>query len=158
MVDQVAYRDSVARSISQVGQKILASGIVPAATKGQVETMLRGAGIRSEQAVGVFFGAKLLMLTGLPLLGWLMMSAYRVDVVVFGLFTLPHLLPQSDTAFEILSRVHMLLGLVMAVVIAAHAGGALMHGFLKRDGVLQRMLPAAMAQWLDKHQARGGRA
>ena len=28
MVDQVAYRDSVARSISQVGQKILASGIV----------------------------------------------------------------------------------------------------------------------------------
>ena len=94
----------------------------------------------------------------MPLLGWLMMSAYRVDVVVFGLFTLPHLLPQSDTAFEILSRVHMLLGLVMAVVIAAHAGGALMHGFLKRDGVLQRMLPAAMAQWLDKHQARGGRA
>ena len=92
---------------------------------------------------------------GLSRLGWFFVAP---NLLVFGLFTLPHLLPQSDTAFEILSRVHMLLGLVMAVVIAAHAGGALMHGFLKRDGVLQRMLPAAMAQWLDKHQARGGRA
>ena len=82
MVDQVAYRDSVARSISQVGQKILASGIVPAATKGQVETMLRGAGIRSEQAVGVFFGAKLLMLTGLPLLGWLTAKHYELSDVL----------------------------------------------------------------------------
>jgi len=71
MEHAAVYRESFARSISQVGQKILTSGIVPAATKGQVETMLRSAGIRGDQAVGVFFGAKLLMLIGLPLIGWI---------------------------------------------------------------------------------------
>lgn len=70
-IETDAYRDSVARTLSNVGQKILASGIVPAASRGQVQAMLRGAGIRSEQAIGVFFGAKILMAVGLPTIAWL---------------------------------------------------------------------------------------
>ena len=46
----------------------------------------------------------------------------------------------------------------MALVIAAHAGGALMHAVIKRDSVLQRMLPDALAKLLDDLQAVLGAA
>ena len=76
-----------------------------------------------------------------PIVGWLSMDAYRGDVSVFGLFTLPHIFPQSDAAYTALSWLHFGLGYLMLFVICAHIGGALMHGFVKRDGVLNRMLP-----------------
>jgi tight adherence protein C len=56
--------------VSRMGQAILSGGLVPAATRGQLETMLRGAGVRGENAVGVFFGAKMALLVLLPLIGW----------------------------------------------------------------------------------------
>ena len=64
--------DVMSRSVSGLGQTILNSGLVPAATRGQLEAMLRSAGIRSEQAVGVFFGAKMAGLAVLPLVVWLL--------------------------------------------------------------------------------------
>lgn len=85
----------------------------------------------------------------MPLIGWASMSAYRADVSVFGLFTLPHILPQSEALYKALSKVHQILGFLMAFVIAAHVGGALMHGVIKRDGVLNRMLPEFLGRWLD---------
>ena len=88
----------------------------------------------------------------MPLLGWMMMSAYRVDVPVFGLFTLPHLVPENETTFKVLERLHKWVGYFMALVICAHAGGALMHAVVKRDGVLQRMLPGFLARIVDQVQ------
>ena len=79
----------------------------------------------------------------MPLLGWLMTSAYRVDVSVFGLFTLPHLMPKSEPIYDALSAAHGWLGYRMAALILSHIGAAIMHTFIKRDGVLQRMLPGA---------------
>jgi cytochrome b561 len=79
----------------------------------------------------------------MPLIGWLMTSAYRVDVSVFGLFTLPHLMPKSEPIFDALAAAHKWLGLLMAALILSHIGAAIMHTFIKRDGVLQRMLPAS---------------
>jgi tight adherence protein C len=70
-VEQTSFRETFARLISGVGQGILTSGLVPAATKGQLETMLRGAGIRGEQSIGVFFGAKMGMLIIAPVVVWL---------------------------------------------------------------------------------------
>jgi tight adherence protein C len=70
--EQLPFREMVARSISGLGQTILTSGLVPAATKGQLETMLRAAGIRGENSVGVFFGAKMGMMIVLPIVVWLM--------------------------------------------------------------------------------------
>ncbi len=91
----------------------------------------------------------LLLLFLLPLVGWASMDAYRADVSVFGLFTLPHVIPQNDAVYKILSAAHWILGWLMAFVVAAHAGGALMHGFIKRDGVLNRMLPDVFGRMLD---------
>ena len=79
----------------------------------------------------------------MPLIGWLMTSAYRVDVSVFGLFTLPHLMPKSEPIYDALSAAHGWLGYLMAALILSHIGAAIMHTFIKRDGVLQRMLPAS---------------
>ncbi len=93
-----------------------------------------------------------------PIVGWLSMDAYRADVSVFGLFTLPHILPQSDAAYTALSWVHFTLGYLMVAVLVAHIGGAMMHGFIKRDGVLNHMLPASWGRMLDQVLARGGAA
>lgn len=94
--------------------------------------------------------ALLTLLFLMPVIGWASMSAYRADVSFFGLFTLPHILPQNDAAYKILSWLHTIFGFLMAFIIAAHVGGALMHGFIKRDGVLNRMLPASLGRWLDQ--------
>jgi cytochrome b561 len=91
-------------------------------------------------SVGVHH-ALIALLFLMPLIGWLMTSAYRVDVSVFGLFTLPHLMPQSEPIFDALAAVHKTLGFLMAGLILTHIGAAIMHTFIKRDGVLQRMLP-----------------
>jgi tight adherence protein C len=69
--EQAQFKENFSRSISRIGQAILNCGLVPAATKGQLETMLRGAGIRGEQSIGVFFGAKIMAMLGLPILVWL---------------------------------------------------------------------------------------
>ena len=72
VVNKDAFRQSLARAISSIGQSILGCGLVPATTRGQLEAMLKSAGIRSEQAVGIFFGAKLMTMFGMPLVVWLL--------------------------------------------------------------------------------------
>ena len=69
--DRAPLKDTLSRTIANLGQTILNSGLVPAATRGQLETMLRSAGIRGEQSVGVFFGAKMMAMLVVPLLVWL---------------------------------------------------------------------------------------
>jgi tight adherence protein C len=71
-VERPALRDTLSGLVSRVGQAILSGGLVPAATRGQLETMLRGAGVRGENAVGVFFGAKMALLVILPVIGWIL--------------------------------------------------------------------------------------
>jgi tight adherence protein C len=47
--------------------------------------MLRGAGVRGENAVGVFFGAKMALLVVLPIIGWLLVrhAGFSTMVVMF---------------------------------------------------------------------------
>ena len=69
--EKAPFYETFSHTLSNIGQSILNSGLVPAATRGQLEAMLRGAGIRAEQSVGVFFGAKILMMIGMPIVTWL---------------------------------------------------------------------------------------
>jgi tight adherence protein C len=69
--DRVPLREALSRGVSGLGQAILSCGLVPAATRGQLEAMLRGAGVRGEQSVGVFFGSKMGMMLVLPVIVWL---------------------------------------------------------------------------------------
>lgn len=84
-----------------------------------------------------------LLLFAMPIAGWLMTNAYSasLDVSVFGLFTLPHLIGENKPLFGQLQQAHKIGGITMAVLVFLHIGGALMHTFIKCDTVLWRMLP-----------------
>jgi cytochrome b561 len=75
-----------------------------------------------------------------PLVGWVATSAYGAPIIVFGLFRLPpiwlHDQPFSDHLFV----VHQLIGLAIACLVVAHIGAALHHHFVRKDGVLMRMI------------------
>ncbi|MDP4593931.1 MAG: cytochrome b/b6 domain-containing protein [Beijerinckiaceae bacterium] len=83
------------------------------------------------------------LLFAMPLVGWLMTNAYSasLDVSVFGLFKLPHLIGENKALYSKLQQAHEIGGITMAVIVFIHVGGALMHTFVKRDTVLWRMLP-----------------
>ncbi len=82
----------------------------------------------------------LALLFVMPLLGWMMMSTYRAEVSVFGLFILPNILPENRAVYDVLAEIHGAGGMLMAAIIIIHAGAGLMHHYVRRDGVLQRML------------------
>ena len=63
-----ALRGTATRIMSAVGQAILRSGIVPGQTQSELEETLDAAGLRGTQAVGVFIGAKIIMVLGMPVL------------------------------------------------------------------------------------------
>ena len=77
-----------------------------------------------------------------PILGWAAMSAYGGDWKVFGLFQPPAIFPHLEEAGQkTMFNLHGLMGLITGAIVLAHIAGGLMHGLIKRDGVLQRMLP-----------------
>ncbi|MGE3919201.1 MAG: cytochrome b [Hyphomicrobiaceae bacterium] len=79
----------------------------------------------------------------LPMSGWLMSSAAGFTVKPFGLFALPNLVDKDKPTFRLLVEVHEILGYVLLGLIALHVGAALYHYFVRRDGILGRMLPLA---------------
>jgi cytochrome b561 len=60
--------------------------------------------------------------------------------VLFGL-TVSRLFKPDKAAFHALHAAHELGAVALALLVAVHAGAALLHGLVLRDGVLQRMLP-----------------
>ncbi len=76
-----------------------------------------------------------------PLTGWLHASAAGLSVNWFGLFQVPDLISQDRAWSELLKSAHKICVALLALLIAGHAGAALWHAFVLRDGVLHRMLP-----------------
>ena len=83
------------------------------------------------------------MVFATPLLGWAGTSAYRAEINVFGLFHLPHFVAENRALSEKLLAAHGASAIMLALLVAAHIGGALMHLVVKRDGVFRRMWPGA---------------
>lgn len=75
-------RHGIVRLMSAVGQSILRSGILPARTLSELETTLVSSGLRGSQGMGVFIGAKLILLVGLPLVAWLATSDLPLSPLV----------------------------------------------------------------------------
>jgi cytochrome b561 len=85
-----------------------------------------------------------LLLIGLPLGGWLWMSARAEPVVVsmFGLFDWPVLPVGENKALgDVLHEGHELGGKVMIVLVLLHFAGALKHQFVDRTRYIGRMNP-----------------
>jgi cytochrome b561 len=76
-----------------------------------------------------------------PVLGWAGTNAYGDPVSVFGLFEFPAVLGKDQALSDRIFVWHLAGGILIAAIVVLHVAGALYHGFVKRDGVLKRMLP-----------------
>jgi cytochrome b561 len=86
-----------------------------------------------------------LLLLLAPLLGWLGKSAYGGPITVFGLFDMPALLPPSEALAKTFLGAHKIVVKLLMACIVLHVAGALNHLFIKRDGLLLRMMPRRKA-------------
>ena len=77
----------------------------------------------------------------LPILGWFAASAHGSQVKLAGLIPLPLLVPKDDPFGVLMQKVHPAVAITLLALIALHISGALYHALVKRDGVIQRMLP-----------------
>lgn len=83
-----------------------------------------------------------ILLFVVPVLGWINASWRGFPVSLFGLFELPKLLATRAPGFGWTGDVHNLLAnYLMLALVGLHVAAALYHYFIRRDGVLQRMLP-----------------
>jgi cytochrome b561 len=77
---------------------------------------------------------------GMPLLGWLILSADGKAIPFFGL-SLPPLIGVEKNLAHALEDVHEFIGNALYFVIGLHAIAALAHHYLFGDNTLTRMLP-----------------
>ena len=92
-------------------------------------------------AAGNVHTALYVLLIAQPIVGWLGANAFGAQVSIFGLFNLPTLLDKNEPLAERILTVHDYVGYTIAGLLVIHIGAALMHGFIRKDGVLQRMWP-----------------
>lgn len=94
---------------------------------------------------GATHGLLYLLMLGLPLLGWLLLSAAGKPVPFFGLELPPLIGPDKATA-ETLKELHELIGQAGYALIGLHTAAALYHHYLVKDNTLRRMLPCKSGQ------------
>jgi Cytochrome B561 len=86
------------------------------------------------------------LMIGMPLIGWMMLSAAAYPVVVFGGVYLPAILPQSDSLHSLLWDAHFYLAFLFFALILLHAAAALFHALVRHDGVFAAMAPSLSRQ------------
>jgi cytochrome b561 len=82
-----------------------------------------------------------LVFIAMPLAGYLNAAAAGHSVSFFGVVSLPPLLPEDSRLSQIAIAVHLVGQYFLYFFVALHIAGALLHGLVRRDGVLERMLP-----------------
>ncbi|HLY90942.1 MAG TPA: cytochrome b/b6 domain-containing protein [Acetobacteraceae bacterium] len=82
-----------------------------------------------------------ILMIGMPLLGWAMLSAAEYPVVLYGSVHLPSIVPQSDSLHALLWDAHYYLAFALFALILMHIAAALFHLLVRRDGVFQQMAP-----------------
>jgi cytochrome b561 len=84
-----------------------------------------------------------ILLFALPVLGWINASWRGFPVIMFGL-RLPKLVATRVAGWGWTGDVHSLLAnYLLLALVGVHIAAALYHYFVRRDRVLQRMLPGA---------------
>lgn len=90
-------------------------------------------------ANGVHFALYAFMI-GMPLLGWLSLSAEGKAIRWLGI-PIPALIGRDDAFAERIGELHETVGSAGYVLIGFHAAAALFHHYVLKDDVLMRMLP-----------------
>ena len=80
------------------------------------------------------------LMIGLPLGGWLILSAEGKPIPFFGL-QLPALVGESKALAELVEEIHEIGGTLGYFLIGLHAAASLFHHYVLRDNTLRRILP-----------------
>jgi polyisoprenoid-binding protein YceI len=95
---------------------------------------------------------------GLPISGWIMVSAspLNLSTILFEVIPLPHLpilasLANKAQISDLFHEVHAISSGIMIALLVLHIGAALMHQFVHRDFVMERMAP----HWKSKETKEG---
>lgn len=91
-------------------------------------------------ASGLVHIALYALMIALPLLGWLTLSAEGEQIVWLGL-ELPAITGTNEGLAEQSEELHEAIGKAGYFLIGVHTAAALLHHYLLRDGVMDRMLP-----------------
>ena len=79
------------------------------------------------------------LMFSLPLLGWGVRSAGGWPVTMFPGVTLPPIAPTHPVLYAVLRDAHCLLAWLLFAVVLMHLSAALMHAWVRRDGVFSTM-------------------
>lgn len=82
-----------------------------------------------------------LLLFVLPLTGWMNASSRGWNIDLFGVVTLPQILPTGSPLLRSIGELHTPLSYGLLILVGLHLLAALYHHFWLRDRVLVRMLP-----------------
>jgi cytochrome b561 len=80
------------------------------------------------------------LMIGMPLIGWLMLSAAGKPIPFFGL-ELPALIGENKDLAEQFEELHEIVGTTGYFLIGLHTVAALYHHYIKHDNTLTRILP-----------------
>jgi cytochrome b561 len=84
------------------------------------------------------------LMIGMPLLGWGMLSAAAYPVVLFSGVHLPAILRQSDRLHTLLWDAHFYFAFAFFALILLHVAAALFHALVRRDAVFGAMAPVSI--------------
>ncbi len=107
----------------------------------------QGMAKREKRASHVVHIAFYVLMIGIPLGGWLMVSVspFQVATVLYGLVSWPHLPFTenliSEDLYEFVEFFHSKGAWVIIGLLALHVAGAVKHEFGAEDGVLKKMIP-----------------
>jgi cytochrome b561 len=85
--------------------------------------------------------ALFLLFVAMPITGYVSLAAAGTPISFFGLAAIPTLVPESGRLSQAAIALHLTGEFLIYGFVALHISAALMHGFFRRDGVLERMLP-----------------
>jgi cytochrome b561 len=81
------------------------------------------------------------LLIALPVVGWACTSAHDIPLSFLGVIHLPKLVAADSELADTLSDYHVWLAWGLLAAVAIHVAAALWHHFIRRDAVLDAMLP-----------------
>lgn len=82
-----------------------------------------------------------LLILAMTILGWAAANFRGWTVPLLGIIPLPALAAKGTAWAHSAGDIHSFLVNILLALVGAHAGAALYHHFIARDGVLRRMLP-----------------
>jgi cytochrome b561 len=80
------------------------------------------------------------VLFAMPITGFLYTAMGGFPVPFFMLYDLAPLVPENKPVAEVFNYAHLTLQWVLYITVVLHVAGALQHHYVRKDGILRRML------------------